>query len=135
MILYNWDKIYDEAKGSVIECVVIFRMLVEGQIPRNKQDKLYKYSDKNFKGESWMLHPDVLLYNAYQYDYRELAEYIGLCALRPFANYVAHRDTTLSLLAMPGHADYIIDNNRLLRLDESGQVHFLYEEVNPKEIH
>jgi len=135
MILYNWDKIYDEAKGSVIECVVIFRMLVEGQIPRNKYDKIYKYADKNFKGESWMLHPDVLLYNAYQYDYRELAEYIGLCALRPFANYVAHRDTTLSLLAMPGNADYIIDNNRLLQLDESGQVHFLYEEVNPKEIH
>lgn len=135
MILFNWDKIYDEAKGSVQECVIIFRMIVENQVPRNKRDRIYRYVDKDFSGTSWMLHPDVLLYNAYKYSYREIAEYIGLCALRPFANYVALRDTTLPVLAMPADPEHILDNNRLLRLDENGFVHFLYEEVNPKEIH
>jgi hypothetical protein len=110
-------------------------MIVENQVPRNKRDRIYRYVDKDFSGNSWMLHPDVLLYNAYKHSYREVAEYIGLCALRPFANYVALRDTTLPVLAMPADPEHILDNNRLLRLDENGFVHFLYEEVNPKEIH
>ena len=135
MFFYDWPKIYDASQGSVIEIVRIFRMIVEKQIPKNKYDPIYRYSQKNFSGISFMLHPDVLLYHSFKYKYREIAQYISLCALRSSADFISTQDPSLDVILLPGlNPEKIIENNRLLMLDEN-KVYFRYEEVNPKEIH
>lgn len=135
MFFYDWPKIYNASQGSVIEIVRIFRMIVEKQIPKNKYDPIYRYSQKNFSGISFMLHPDVLLYHSFKYKYREIAQYISLCALRSSADFISTQDPSLDVILLPGlNPEKIIENNRLLMLDEN-KVYFRYEEVNPKEIH
>lgn len=135
MFLFDWPKIYDASEGNVVEIVRIFRMIVEKQIPKNKYDPIYRYSQKDFSGISFMLHPDVLLYHSFKYKYREVAQYISLCALRSSADFISTQDPSLDVVLMPGLSpEKIIENNRLLEIDED-RVYFRYEEVNPKEIH
>ena len=135
MFLFDWVKIYDASKGNVVEIVRIFRMIVEKQLPKNKYDPIYRYSQKDFSGISFMLHPDVLLYHSFKYKYREVAQYISLCALRSSADFISTQDSSLDMVLMPGLSpEKIIENNRLLEIDED-RVYFRYEEVNPKEIH
>ena len=138
MFLFDWQKICIHAEGKVVNTVRIFRMLVEKQVPKNKWDKIYKYSQIDFSGESFMLHPDILLHHSYKYTYREIAQYIALCSLRSHAEYEATKQVTLDAILAPGvGADpfLVLETNRLLSLDEDGQIHFLYEEVKPEEIH
>jgi len=135
MFLFDWVKIYDASKGNVVEIVRIFRMIVEKQLPKNKYDPIYRYSQKDFSGISFMLHPDVLLYHSFKYKYREVAQYISLCALRSSADFISTQDPSLDMVLMPGLSpEKIIENNRLLEIDDD-KVYFRYEEVNPKEIH
>ena len=138
MFLFDWQKICIHAEGKVVNTVRIFRMLVEKQVPKNKWDKIYKYSQKDFSGESFMLHPDILLHHSYKYTYREIAQYIALCSLRSHAEYEATKQVTLDAILAPGvgaNPFLVLETNRLLSLDEDGQIHFLYEEVRPEEIH
>ena len=136
MFFYDWSKIYDASQGNVVEIVRIFRMIVEKQIPRNKRDPIYRYSQIDFSGMSFMLHPDILLYHSHKYRHREVAQYISLCALRSAADFIATQDTTLNMVLMPGlNPEQILDQNRLLKVDSNEHIHFRYEEVNPKEIH
>jgi len=139
MFLFDWQKICTHAEGKVVNTVRIFRMLVEKQVPKNKFDKIYKYSRIDFSGgSSFMLHPDVLLYHSHKYTYREVAQYIALCSLRSLAEYKATHQVTLDAILMPGVSidpAETINNNRLLSIDEDDLIHFLYEEVNEKEIH
>ena len=135
MFLFDWSKIYDASKGNVVEIVRIFRMIVEKQIPKNKYDPIFRYSQKDFSGISFMLHPDVLLHHSFKYKYREVAQYISLCALRSAADFISTQDPSLEMVLMPGLSpEKVIENNRLLEIDED-RVYFRYEEVNPKEIH
>ena len=135
MFLFDWPKIYDASKGNVVEIVRIFRMIVEKQIPKNKYDPIFRYSQKDFSGISFMLHPDVLLHHSFKYKYREVAQYISLCALRSAADFISTQDPSLETVLMPGLSpEKVIENNRLLEIDDD-RVYFRYEEVNPKEIH
>ena len=135
MFFYDWAKIYDASQGNVVEIVRIFRMIVEKQIPKNKYDPIYRYSQKDFSGMSFMLHPDILLYHSFKYKYREVAQYISLCALRSATDFISTQDPSLDMVLMPGLSpETVIENNRLLKVGED-KVFFIYEEVNPKEIH
>ena len=77
MLLYNWKKIFETAEGNSFAVFLIFRMIVTASVPGNKYDRIYKYSNTNFTGESFLVHPDVLLYNAYKYEYSEIAQYLA----------------------------------------------------------
>lgn len=132
MLLYNWNRIFKTCKGNPSEIVRVFKMLVDKQLPRNKDDKLYKYSYIDFTGQSFLAHPDVLLYQAYKYSYREIAVYIALASLRPYGEYKVYGTTTLDPLRLKEDPYYFINNNRLLYLEE-GRLCFLHEEV-PTEI-
>ena len=135
MFLFDWSKIYDASKGNVVEIVRIFRMIVEKQIPKNKYDPIFRYSQKDFSGISFMLHPDVLLHHSFKYKYREVAQYISLCALRSATDFISTQDLSLDMVLMPGLSpERVIENNRLLKIDDD-KIYFIYEEVNPKEIH
>lgn len=133
MLFYDWKKIYDAADGNPLAVFVIFRMLVKKSIPKNKYDDIYKYAGKHFTGQSYIVHPDVLLYYAYKHSHREIAQYIALASMRPYADYLVTGDTTLDLLQCEVELEYFEDNS-LLRI-ENGKIHFIYEEVKQENIH
>ena len=133
MLLYNWNKIFETCKGNVSEMVVVLKMLVEKQIPNNRFDRIYKYTDIDFRGEYFLLHPDVLLYNCYQYGYKDVCIYAALASLRSYAEYKAHGKTTLDVLHLPVDPFIFLQNFSLLRVI-GDQIHFKYEEA-PTEKH
>tara|TARA_B100000768_G_scaffold178686_1_gene194897 strand:- start:15 stop:347 length:333 start_codon:yes stop_codon:yes gene_type:complete len=108
-------------------------MLVKKQLPKNKYDRIYKYSNKNFTGSSFLLHGDMLLYHSYKYTHRELAIYYALASLRNYAEYITSHKTTLDPLHCPVDLDLIKDNRLLIVLPD--EITFIYEEVTLETIH
>lgn len=135
MFLYDWGEVYKAARGKPSEVLRIINMLVYKEIPLNKKDPIYKYSHIDFSGNSFLIHADVLLASFHRHSLHDVGVYIATSATRSLANYMITKDPTIDLLACPVNPfDYITDT-RLLRLDGENKIHFLYEEVNPKEIH
>jgi hypothetical protein len=133
MFLFDWQKVYDSAEGNVSRCNMIMEMLIYKQTPKNKYDRIYKFSRMDFSGHSFLLHPDVLLYHSYKYSTRDISIYYALASIRSLPDYMVSRKITLDLIHLPVDLESITDN-RLLRI-EGGDIHFLYEEVTPENIH
>ena len=133
MLLYNWTKVYTVSKGDPNRCNRIIEMLAKKQIPYNTYDPIYRYAQMDFSGESFLLHPEVLLYNAYKYSTRDIAIYYAISSVRLLGEYLATQKITLDLLHLPVSLDLIKDN-RLLRIEEDS-IHFKYEEVNKRNVH
>ena len=133
MLLFDWKKVFDTASGSIYNCNLIMEMLIKGKIPKNKYDPIYKFSGKNFRGNSFLVHPEFLLYNSYKYDQKEICMYYALASLRSLSEYYADQKTTLDALHCPVPLDEINDN-RLLIVDEE-TITFIYEEVTLETIH
>jgi hypothetical protein len=132
MLLYDWGKIFKSAKGNPSECILIFKMLTEGLIPKNKKDPLYKYYTKDFVGSSYIAHPEVLLYNRYKHTNTEIGQYLAIASIRSLAEYYASGKTWIDLLQVDVNPK-LFENNSLLYV-ENDELHFLYEEV-PTEKH
>lgn len=133
MLLFDWSKVYDSAEGNINHCNIIMEMIIKKTLPRNRFDPLYKYSNINFIGSNFLVHPDVLVFNAYKYTQKEIAIYYALTSLRNIAQYKATKKITLDLAFCPVELDTITDN-RLLRFDDKS-IHFIYEEVRQENIH
>ena len=133
MLLFDWKKVFDTASGSIYNCNLIMEMLIKGKIPKNKYDPIYKFSGKNFRGNSFLVHPEFLLYNSHKYDQKEVCMYYALASLRSLSEYYADQKTTLDALHCPVPLEDINDN-RLLIVDEE-EITFIYEEVNLETIH
>ena len=133
MFLFDWMKIYNASHGNVREIVRIFRMLVEKQVPKNRNDPIYKYSHKNFVGSSFLVHGEFLLFNSYKYTNKELCIYYALASLRSYADYITYNKTTLDSLHCPVPLDEINDNRLLIVLED--EITFIYEEVTLETIH
>ena len=133
MVLYNWQKIFEISEANPFTIFIIFRMMVGNLVPENRYDKLYEFSTVNFSGESFMLHPDILLFNAYKHEYSDIAQYIALCSLRPFEDYKATGKIDLDLLTVDIDHELFTDNS-LLRT-EGDDLHFIYEEVPKEKLH
>jgi len=133
MLLFDWKKVYDTAAGSIYNCNLIMEMLIKGKVPKNKYDPIYKFSQKNFIGTSFLVHPEFLLYNSYKYNQKEICMYYALASLRSLGDYYASGKTTLDSLHCPVDLDEINDN-RLLIVDDQ-TITFIYEEVTLETIH
>jgi|TARA_B100000073_G_scaffold57011_1_gene42242 hypothetical protein len=133
MLFYDWHKIYEASEGNPFTIMLIVRMMVGNVIPENKYDRLYKFSNKNFTGESFMVHPDILLFNSYKYEYGDIAQYIALCSFRPYVDYQTTGNIHLDLLTVDIDQELFKDNS-LLRI-EGDDVHFIYEEVPKEKLH
>ena len=127
MFLFNWKKIYNEAEGSSVKCLEILDMMVYKKVPYNSYDPIYKYRNKSFSGDSFLLQPEILLENGFRYAPREIAIYVALAARRKLADYLAFGEKTLSARHAP-QLDKLIEENRLLYIT-SGGIHFVYEEA------
>ncbi len=134
MLLYNWKKIFETAEGNPLAIFIIFRMITTEHVPLNKYDKTYRYSNTNYKGDSFIVHPDILLYYAYKYEYAEIAQYLGLASMRPLADYKATGKLSLDLNLLEVDIS-LFEDNSLLHIDDEFQLHFKYEEVPKEKIH
>lgn len=132
MLLYNWNKIFTKCEANPVEIVRVLKMLVEKQIPYNRYDKIYKYSDVDFNGDSFLIHPDVLLFNSYKYSYRDVCIYVALASRRPYAEYKVSGKRTLDMLHLP-EEPIIMEDYSLLYIEDE-EIHFVYEE-DPLEKH
>jgi hypothetical protein len=133
MLLFDWKKVFDTAAGSIYNCNLIMEMLIKGSIPKNKYDPIYKFSQKNFVGNSFLVHPEFLLYHSHKYEQKEICMYYALASLRSLGDYYASQKTTLDPLHCPVDLEEINDN-RLLIVDEQN-ITFIYEEVTLETIH
>ena len=133
MLLFDWKKVYDTARGNISTCNLIMKMLIKEEVPKNKYDPIYSFYNRNFRGESFLVHPEFLLFNSYKYTQKELAIYYALASLRSYANYLAFEKTTLDALHCPVPLDQI-KYNRLLIVDDK-EITFIYEEVQLETIH
>jgi hypothetical protein len=135
MLLFDWKKIFNATQGDPIEIVRVLRMLVLKQVPTTKYDKIYFYSQLNFSGENFLLHPELLLFHSHKHGYRDIAIYTAMASLRPLADYHAYGTVTLDPLYAPEEVLKYVDENRLLSMKD-GKIHFLYERSPlPEEIH
>jgi len=133
MLLYNWKKIFEVSDSNPFIIFVIFRMLAGNEIPENKYDKIFEFSKLNFSGESFMVHPDILLFYSYKHEYTDIAQYIALCSLRPLADYSATGKIDLDLELVDVDQELFKDNS-LLRI-ENNTINFIYEEVPKERLH
>ena len=133
VLLFDWKKVFDTTHGNIAECNLVMEMLIKQQIPRNKYDSIYKHSNKDFSGDSFLLHGEMLLYHSYKYTQKELCIYYALAALRSTAEYLASYKTTLDPLHCPVGLDEINDNRLLIVLPD--EITFIYEEVTLETIH
>jgi hypothetical protein len=137
MLMYNWNTMFAAANGSPVEVCRILRMIVTNQIPRNLHDPIMPYVGKSFLGESFLVHPDMLVYNMYQYPHKDIVQYLALASLRPLADYLA-----TGLITVPSDdtgiepelLDYYILTNGLLGTKE-GNIGFRYEEMSKQTVH
>ena len=133
MLLFDWKKVFDTAAGSIYNCNLIMEMLIKGSIPKNKYDPIYKFSQKNFVGNSFLVHPEFFLYHSHKYEQKEICMYYALASLRSLGDYYATQKTTLDSLHCPVDLDEIKDNRLLIVLED--EITFIYEEVNLETIH
>ena len=127
MFLFNWKKIYQETDGSISKCLEVLDMMVYKKIPYNSYDPIYKYRNKSFSGDSFLLQPEILLENGFRYSPREIAIYVGVASRRKLADYLAFGEKTLSIDHAP-QVNKLIEDNRLLYI-EGSKIHFVYEEA------
>ena len=127
MFLFNWKKIYNEAEGSSVKCLEILDMMVYKKVPYNSYDPIYKYRNKSFSGDSFLLQPEILLENSFRFEPREVAIYVALAARRKLADYLAFGEKNLSVRHAP-QLNTLIEENRLLYM-EGNKIHFVYEEA------
>ena len=133
MLLYDWNKIFEVADGNTFTIFMIFKMITAKLVPENKYDPIFELSKQSFEGESFMIHPDILLFNAYKYEYREIAQYLALCSLRPISDYQATGKIDLDTWRVD--LDYeLFKDNSLLRIEDD-TIHFIYEEVPKEKLH
>ena len=65
MLLYDWNKIFEVADGNAFIYLHDFKMITARLVPENKYDKIFELSKQSFEGESFMIHPDILLFNTH----------------------------------------------------------------------
>lgn len=126
ILFYNWSKISVAAKNEPIEIFRIFKMIVKGEIPNSIGDPIYKYSAIDFSGASFLKNPEMLLYNAYKYSYKDITRYLAIASVRPYAEYLVRGTLTLLLSEAPVDPREYFDSPELITV-KNGVLHFLYE--------
>jgi hypothetical protein len=124
MIFYNWKKILKESNGKVGNILTILDILTYKKLPVNRKDRRFRFWQKSFHGDSFLLQPEALLVQRARYSDLEIAQYAGIASLRNYFEYQSRKNTTLDLMHYTGNED-IINQNRLLRI-ENERVHFKF---------
>ena len=89
MILYNWKKIKKEANSKVSDILTILHILTYKLPPVNRKDRIYKYWQKSFHGNSFLVNPEPLFIQRRLYSDTEIAQYAGIASLRNYFTPIA----------------------------------------------
>jgi len=128
MIFYNWKKIFKESNGKVGNILTILDTLTYKKLPVNRKDRRFRFWQKSFHGDSFLLQPEALFIQRARYSDIEIAQYAGIASLRNYFEYQSRKNTTLDLMHYTGNQD-IINQNRLLWIEDD-RIHFKFEEIN-----
>jgi len=132
MILFNWDKILRESKGSVNDILTILNILTYKLPPVNRYDRKFKFWTKSFHGDSFLINPKPIFIQRRRYSDSELVQYAGIASLRNYHEYQKNKDTTLDFFHYTGKEE-IIEKNRLLWIEDD-RIHFKFEEITLEEM-
>jgi len=127
MIRYSWRKIQSICGRSSLRIIVAIQSMICSGLPKNRHSLLYKYMQKDFSGDSYLLNPYPLVFFNKEASYKEIADYIGLASFRKYSEYLTTNDAGLDILHSPLSEEQI-KQNRLLSI-ENGRIRFKYEEV------
>lgn len=106
---FNYEKIYLAARG---DCSTILKLFREENIP----------------GLNWVLNEEIILNNPLKLTDRQLAEYLGLCALRNYSDYTLYKSKDLDLYMLPPWIpDIVILENPLITKTKT---HLIFEKEN-----
>ena len=125
MILFNWKKIIEKSGGGSADIFAILHLLTFKSIPKNTKDILYKYYQKDFSGDSFLIHPEMIFTDRRSHGTLMWLHYIHLASFRNLSYYTKTKDATLDLLHSPVGED-TIKANSLLNIKD-GRIHFLFE--------
>jgi hypothetical protein len=127
VIFYNWAKMYRYTEGKSSDIVTLIAYITYPTLPRNRSDSIYSLAQKDWSGDSFLLHPEKIITNRRTYGDTELAQYVALASFRSYAEYQATGKRSLDMLLSPVSAE-LIDNHRLLtRVEDT--IYFCWEEV------
>lgn len=133
ILFYDWQKIFYIASGNPLECFRIFKMMVNKEIPQNKYDPIYSYSDIDFSGESFLMNPDALLYNSYKHSIHDISVYLAIASLRPVNDFINSGKVVLELVKSPiDPREHVADTSLIYVEDDI--IHFRYEEAQETEV-
>jgi len=94
MVRYNWKKILKVTEGSIVDILLIVHTLTYNLTPKNYRDPLYKYWNKDWSGNSFLITPEAIFEKRPQFSDREWAEYIAVASYRNLNSYYENRKTT-----------------------------------------
>lgn len=127
VIFYNWARMYRKLEGSSSDIVSLIAYLTFPHLPRNRWDSINRWTQVDWTGDSFLLHPEKIITNRSKFGDTELAQYVALASFRSYAEYQATGKTSLNLVLSPVRTE-LIDNHRLLtRVDD--EIFFCWEEV------
>ena len=130
ILFYNWSKIFKVSEKNSREICRILKMMSKREIPKNNLDPIYKYYNLDLTGKSFLMHDDVLVFNAYKHTQRDVAIYFALASCRSFADYMVDRTLSLELSRSPVDPRLYLYDQEIIRV-EDGLIHFIYEETPP----
>lgn len=127
MIIYNWQKVFVHSGGGASNILNIIAYITFKPIPKNNYDPIKKYVEIDWRGDSFLLNPEEIIYNRKKFSERDLANYVALASFRSLAEYKVTKRKTLPVLECPVPLESIA-NNELLSIQKD-QIYFLWEET------
>lgn len=125
MLFFETEKVL-RFSTKVSTIVDVFELLTFKIIPKNRWDKYYIMSQKDFSGLDFIINPKPVLKLRRTVTDREIAEYFLLCGMRRFSDYQHSGDTTLPLVQTKVKRKRLIQNS-LLTIDRD-IIKFNYED-------
>lgn len=110
MKFYDYEQVYLAARGDPEKIVKLF------------------FSGK-YPGTDWVLNPKAIAEASMIYPYQHVAEYIGLCSLRSYAEFKQFNNTNFDLDRLPPWIPMEVVNNNPLVKTTDKQIIFIKEKI------
>lgn len=124
MIFFNWgtmERVTKRDPDKIIQ--VLSHIMTFKKIPVSYTKNLWLFTN-SWKGDSFLIHPEILLHNINTKNQQYLPEYVELASYRSFIEYKLMRKVWLDYLPIFGEI-----NNPLVTL-HNNKIYFNFEGEN-----
>lgn len=109
MIQFSYEKLWLLSFGNAEVLIKAFKKLHDGES-----------GYEVLKGSNFIVNPSVVIDNPYRLTNQQLAEYLGILALRPLAHYKLHGYTDLDMARVPAWVSAsIVKTHPLITIKQS----------------